>query len=40
MFTFLVYTEFTEKPYNKPLEGNIVYIPITSPSHAASVKSE
>ena len=27
---------FTEKPYSKPLEGNVVYIPIITLSHATS----
>ena len=27
---------FTEKPYSKPLERNVVYIPIITLSHAAS----
>ena len=28
---------FTEKPYSKPLERNVVYIPIITLSHAMSV---
>ena len=31
---------FTEKPYSKPLERNVVYIPITTPSHATSMTSD
>ena len=27
---------FTEKPYSKPLESNVVYIPIITLSHATS----
>ena len=27
---------FTEKPYSKPLERNVVYIPIITLSHAMS----
>ena len=27
---------FTEKPYSKPLERNVVYIPIITLSHATS----
>ena len=27
---------FTEKPYSKPLERNVVYIPINTSSHATS----
>ena len=30
----------TEKTYNKPLERNVVYIPVTTPGHAKSVTSE
>ena len=29
---------FTERPYGKPLERNVVYIPITTSGHAMSVK--
>ena len=30
---------FTEKPYSKPLEGNIVYIPITTSGQETSKKT-
>ena len=30
----------TEKPYSKPLERNVVYIPITTSSHATLTKSK
>ena len=31
---------FTEKPYSKPLERNVVYIPITTSSHTTSMTSK
>ena len=29
---------FTEKPYSKPLECNVIYIPITTSSHTMMTK--
>ena len=31
---------FTEKPYSKPFERNVFYIPITTSNHATSVTSK
>ena len=31
-----IFDTFTEKPFSKPLDRNVVYIPITSLSHATS----
>ena len=31
-----IFGVFTEKPYSKPLERNVVYIPIITLSHATS----
>ena len=31
---------FVVKPYNKPVERNVVYIPITTSIHATSITSE
>ena len=31
---------FTEKPYSKPLERGVVYIPITTSGHATSMTSK
>ena len=36
MFGNIYIGEFTEKPYSKPLEHNVVYIPIIILSHATS----
>ena len=35
----LILGVFTEKPNRKPLERNVVYIPITTPSRATSMTS-
>ena len=37
IYTFCV---FTEEPFSKPLEHNIVYIPVTTSGHGTSVTSK
>ena len=40
MLNIYILGVFTEKLYSKPLEHNVVYIPITTSSHMMSVTSE